>query len=285
MRLRIMHRTVYRYSAPVSLGKHILRVLPRRDAPQRLLSHALHVEPQPCRRIDFVDAWGNSATGLAFEGETEVFRVDVDLEVETSPASRSREGFGDALRLPVDYGSEAAALQPYRVLPAVEQTLEAFTRPLVADCDGRIGPLLVALNREVHAFYRHDVRLAGAARTPAETLRRREGVCRDLAVLFAAACRQLGLAARFVSGYQERPAGGEATHRYLHAWSEVYLPAMGWCGFDQTHASPVADAHVIVASAAEPAEAAPIEGSIGFRGEAPETQLAAELRIERVEGA
>ena len=37
---------------------------------------------------------------------------------------------------------------------------------------------------------------------PAETtLRDQEGSCRDLSVLFCAACRAVGIAARFVSGY------------------------------------------------------------------------------------
>jgi transglutaminase-like putative cysteine protease len=55
---------------------------------------------------------------------------------------------------------------------------------------------------------------------PAETtLHNREGSCRDLAVLFCAACRAVGLAARFVSGY-ERDASLQENGD-LHAWAEI----------------------------------------------------------------
>ena len=141
--------------------------------------------------------------------------------------------------------------------------------------------LLERLNERVHTFYGHGVRLHGDALPPAETLRRGEGVCRDLAVLFVAACRQLGIAARFASGYQEKPASGARERRYLHAWPEVYLPDAGWTGYDPTHASPVGAQHVIVAGAPEPPATAPLEGSFRFLGDPPESTLETDLRIAR----
>ena len=83
------------------------------------------------------------------------------------------------------------------------------------------------------------------------------GACRDIAMLFLAACRAQGLAGRFVSGYQARSKRPE---RHLHAWPEVYLPGGGWCGFDPTRGLAIADTHVAVAAAPAPAGAMPIEG-------------------------
>jgi transglutaminase-like putative cysteine protease len=92
-------------------------------------------------------------------------------------------------------------------------------------------------------------------------------------VLFAAACRIQGLAVRFVSGYQARSeSGGE--ERHMHAWPEVYLPEIGWRGFDPTHGTDVDDAHVAVAAAADPEEAAPVSGSyFGTAGSALEVEV------------
>ena len=83
-----------------------------------------------------------------------------------------------------------------------------------------------------------------------EILRDREGSCRDLAVLFCAACRALGLAARFVSGY-ERDASLQENGD-LHAWAEVYLEGAGWRGYDPSRALAVAASHVAVAASSDP---------------------------------
>ena len=73
-------------------------------------------------------------------------------------------------------------------------------------------------------------------------------------------CRAQGLAARFVSGYQDRSAM-ETERRYLHAWPEVYLPGAGWYGYDPTRGRPAADGHVPLAAAPRPDGTMPVEGS------------------------
>ena len=108
----------------------------------------------------------------------------------------------------------------------------------------------------------------------------RTGACRDLTVLFMECCRSLGLAARFVSGYQEGDKGTD--RRYMHAWAEVYLPGGGWRGFDPTHGIAVTDRHVAVASGPTPATAAPISGT--FRGTGAIARMEAALRIEVTDG-
>ena len=59
------------------------------------------------------------------------------------------------------------------------------------------------------------------------------GSCRDFAALFIEACRYVGLASRFVSGYLHMPED-ESGNAATHAWAEVYLPGPGWKGFDPT---------------------------------------------------
>ena len=73
------------------------------------------------------------------------------------------------------------------------------------------------------------------------------------------ACRVLGLAARFVSGYLHAPAS-EVGNASTHAWAEVYLPGPGWKGFDSTTGSVTGSTHIPVAVARRPDAVPPVSG-------------------------
>jgi len=85
-----------------------------------------------------------------------------------------------------------------------------------------------------------------------------------------AACRNYGLATRFVSGYQE--GDSDMTHRHLHAWVEVYIPGGGWRGYDPSHGLAVADRHIALSASYAPAGTLPVKGN--FRG----TGVTAEMK-------
>ncbi|MFM7576061.1 MAG: transglutaminase-like domain-containing protein, partial [Microcystaceae cyanobacterium] len=92
------------------------------------------------------------------------------------------------------------------------------------------------------------------------TWRNKRGSCRDLTILFMEVCRTMGLAARFVSGYQE---GDQATEDWeLHAWAEVYLPGGGWRGYDPTHGLAVSDRHIALVASPNPQDCAPVTGEM-----------------------
>jgi transglutaminase-like putative cysteine protease len=99
----------------------------------------------------------------------------------------------------------------------------------------------------------------------AHTLAIGRGACRDLTVLFMATCRCLGMAARFVSGYQAQ-ADTPDGQRHLHAWPEVFLPGLGWRGFDPTHGIVVTDGHVALCAAPDQADTMPVEGGFSSSG-------------------
>jgi transglutaminase-like putative cysteine protease len=107
---------------------------------------------------------------------------------------------------------------------------------------------LAALNDTLRNDFEREIRERGEPQTPQVTLVWGRDACRDLAVLFMAVCRVQGITARFVSGDQAR-AETHRDRRYLIDWPEVYLPGGGRCGFDPSHGTAVAGAHVPVAAA------------------------------------
>jgi transglutaminase-like putative cysteine protease len=275
MEFQVRHVTCYDYNAPITLAPHLIRLRPRCDGSLLLRAHTLQIEPEPVGLDMQLDAEGNAVAQVWFEGETCRMRVESRFEAQTLRGNaydfllppREATGRYDAIL--------NTRLAPYlRADPAARETA-AFAGRLMRETDGDTLAFVTALNATLHERIAREIRETGDPQKADRTLALKRGACRDLTVLFIAACRHQGIAARFVSGYQKGDTRRE--RRYLHAWPEVYLPGGGWRGFDPTHGTAVADEHVAVAAAADPAGAAPIEG--GFYGQAG-SRLSTELQIE-----
>jgi transglutaminase-like putative cysteine protease len=128
--------------------------------------------------------------------------------------------------------------------------------------------LLDTINKAIARDFAYEQRQPPGIQTPAITLAKCSGSCRDSATLFIEACRNLGLAARFVSGYL-CPAPGARGQGATHAWSEVYLPGAGWKGFDSTSGQVVGNDHIAVAVSRHPEWVPPVSGS--FRAATPQS--------------
>ena len=279
MRFEISHTTVYTFSRPVFLEPHTVRLRPRCDGTQHLLRFALEIEPQSAGLSEGLDAEGNAAAHVWFGGLTDRLSVATRVAVETLRENPFDYVLGGPANdcLPMTYPDGLRpSLEPFLSREKPDPGIDAFARAVAAEEGMRPLAFLRALNRRITETCRMVVREEGEPQPPEVTLTKERGACRDLAVLFMDACRALGLAARFVSGYQEGdPSGGR---RDLHAWAEVYLPGGGWRGYDPTLGLAVADRHVALAAGSHPSLAAPITGT--FRGAGASSRLEAHIQIE-----
>jgi len=271
MRFSIRHETHYRYSAPVAFAQHVLRLTPRAENAV-LHSRVLTVDPEPRLRQELTDRFGNTLTRLEFEGLSGHLRIESRFEIETQAAT------APANPIPPLPWPQAAAEENADYLPAGEQheSVRAFAVGLASEIGWDVRDFLDRLNATLFARMNRQIRPSGAAQSPEHTLASTKGACRDIATLFIAACRSLGVPARFVSGYQayaETPDG----RRHLHAWPEVFLPGAGWLGFDPTHGLAVTDGHVALCVAPDQAATMPVEG--GFYGDGVTSTLDYDVQI------
>ena len=143
-----------------------------------------------------------------------------------------------------------------RDVDRIRQWLEPFWHP------GKVVgtlELLQQLNTTIYTTLSYRRRMEKGVQSPAETLEKNGGSCRDFATLFMEVCRLLGLAARFVSGYMHSP---EITGRMsMHGWAEVYLPGAGWIGFDPSWGLLASSSYFPVAVTRHSEHAPPISGT------------------------
>lgn len=279
MFFEIAHTTTYSFSRPVFLESHTFRLRPRCDGSQRVIRFQLQIQPKPVGFSECLDVEGNSVVHAWFDGLTESLRATSQCEIESLRVNPFDYivSHPSVARLPAEYPDDLRlSMMPYCSRDGSDDRVTRFANSIAGEVGGHTLHFLAALNRRVFEMCQVTIREEGEPQTPEETLADRRGACRDLAVLFMDACRALGLAARFVSGYQEGDPDQE--RRDLHAWAEVYLPGGGWRGYDPTHGLAVADRHVAVAAGMRPGGAAPITGT--FRGTGVSSRMQAEIKID-----
>lgn len=268
MHLHVRHESEYTYDIPVALGPQTLYLYPRTYPYQRLLDYELIVDPKPAKIVQNIDVEGNVQQLVYFNHPTDHLSVTVEMHVQSDEFN----SFDFVLfpfetqRVPFQYPkAEQDLLQPYLERVGVSERVESWAQQLAVVADWQTTVFLINLNQAIRQFT-YEVREEGAPFTPEQTLRQRKGSCRDYTTLFMAACRSLGIAARFVSGYL---FGNPQQEHQLHAWAEVYLPGAGWRGFDPTEGSLVVNRHIFLTSTAKPELAAPISGT--YTGQANST--------------
>jgi len=237
--LTLRHKTTYRYNRPVKLSTHRLMLRPRESRELRLISSALIVMPEAVVTWAH-DVFGNSVATATFAGTTDHLVIDSVAELELG-----------ATQWPVFDVAASAASYPFPYLADDRTDLGALAIPQCPDPMGRLRTwaeafvrsrptdtlsLLKDLSTGITACVRYQSRDDEGTQAPIETLDRGWGSCRDFAVLFVEAVRELGFGARIVSGYlynpeREREAGT------THAWAEVFVPGAGWITFDPTNRS------------------------------------------------
>ncbi|MGQ0503326.1 MAG: transglutaminase family protein [Panacagrimonas sp.] len=290
----LFHESSYRYDRRVTLSPQLIRLRPAPHSRTRVLSYSLRVEPQPHFINWQQDAFANWQARVVFPETVDHFKVTVDLVADM------------AVYNPFDFFVEPEAeFYPFEYPAALKQDLEPYFRVDEVEARFRLWldridrsrertvDFVIDLTRKVQQRVQYLIRMEPGVQTPEETLERGSGSCRDSTWLLVQTLRQLGLAARFCSGYLiqltpdvkslDGPSGTDHDFTDLHAWCEVYLPGAGWIGVDPTSGLLTGEGHIPLCATPEPSSAAPISGAMSFEGEGKlETEFAHCMKITRV---
>ncbi|MFK7770457.1 MAG: transglutaminase family protein [Mariniblastus sp.] len=289
IKVALHHHTSYVYDRPIKVGPQVIRLRPAPHCRTPIESYSLRVTPEDHFINWQQDPHGNFLARIVFEKEISHLTIDVDLVVNMSvinPFDFFVEA--DAENHPFEYKpEELIELKPYLVTEPVGKHLAAFLETIDHDHDRTID-FLVNVNQLLEKHIDYVVRMEPGVQSCEETLEKKSGSCRDSAWLLVQILRQLGLAARFTSGYLiqlkpdvkslDGPSGTNVDFTDLHAWTEVFLPGAGWVGLDPTSGLLTGEGHLPLASTPKFTGAAAITGAL----EECETEFDFGMTVARV---
>jgi len=273
IRVALNHKTVYRYDRSVAIFPQVVRLRPAPHCRTPIISYSLSVEPRPHFLNWQQDTQANYLARLVFPKPAGELSIEVDLVAEMTvinPFDFFLEPSVEKFPFVYDPSLESE-LKPFRAVEPTGPRMRAYLDSI------DLAPLatndfLVALNQRLQRDIRYLIRMDPGVQSCEQTLTLASGSCRDSAWLLVQVLRNLGLAARFVSGYLiqltadikslDGPSGPEHDFTDLHAWTEVYLPGAGWIGLDPTSGLFAGEGHIPLACTAEPSSAAPVTGAV-----------------------
>lgn len=289
--LLIRHVTEYSYRQPVAFGEHRIMMRPRESYDQRLLSASLAIDPEPVELRWLHDVFGNSVAIACFAARASILRVESIARLEHEPLPSGAVAIEAYARLfPFTYSSEdmpdllrsieRGHLDPGRITDDWARTFLNING--ATDTLEMLSTMTSTIKREFTYIPRHEK----GTQTPIETLKKRQGTCRDFAVLMIEAVRALGLAARFVSGYVYDPSRSEGRvgGGNTHAWVRVFLPGSGWVEFDPTNGIVGNRGLIRVAIARDPYQALPLSGTwTGFPNSGIGMKVEVDVRLDETD--
>jgi transglutaminase-like putative cysteine protease len=258
-RIAIRHTTAHHYAQEVSASYNEARVIPMTLPRQTCLEARVDTEPGT-RLFRYTDYWGTNVAAFDFHLPHTEMVVHGSSLVETSPAARGPDpiAWTDLDRDDVRDGF-AELLQPTGYVPAAIDQLTA-----VAEEARRLPDPAAAAHTVmdwVHSNLRYRPGATDVSTSATEAVTRAEGVCQDFAHVSLVLLRNLGIPARYVSGYLHPSADASVGDTILgqsHAWVEW------WCGdwspWDPTHAIAPGERHVVLARGRDYADVAPLKG-------------------------
>jgi len=270
-KVAVHHESRYRYEQPVSLGPQTIRLRPAPHCRTPILSYSLEIKPTDSIRSWQFDPLTNHVARVVFPSKTSEFSVTVDIVADLIPLNPFAFLLDpEAAMVPFTYKPEVARdLEPFLSVEPAGPQLSAFVervrgpQPTIA--------FLLGVNERIRNQVAYTSRLEHGVQSCEQTLLMRTGSCRDSSWLLVQVCRQLGFAARFISGYliqlgDDEGLTAEDEHKgdsaELHAWAEVYLPGAGWVGMDPTSGLLTTEGHIPLACGTTPGDAAPISGTV-----------------------
>ncbi|MDT5068731.1 MAG: hypothetical protein QOK02_4886 [Mycobacterium sp.] len=280
IKVALEHRTSYTFDRLVEVYPHVVRLRPAPHSRTPIEAYSLTVEPADHFVNWQQDAFGNFMARLVFPSRTRSLTINVGLIADLkviNPFDFFIEDYAETVGF--EYPKALAEdLKPY--LRPVDESDEgsgpgdlaqAWVKDFSVKPGTRTIDFLVALNHAINGDVGYSLRMEPGVQTPDFTLRTGIGSCRDSAWLLVSILRQMGLAARFVSGYLvqltsdvkalDGPSGPAADFTDLHAWTEVYIPGAGWIGLDPTSGLFAGEGHIPLSATPHPASSAPITGA------------------------
>ncbi|WP_226034531.1 alpha-E domain-containing protein [Aquibacillus saliphilus] len=263
MKYQIIHTNRFDYESPVNQSMNTIRLKPRTDECQRLLSYRNEIQPSSLTK-EHLDLWGNHVETFFIPEQHNHLEVTT-----TSIVSIQKSPFIHR----VEYSPEMKAifhsdLFHNHYLSFLNETEYTYLKPgQIEEVINEVGEIenpvqfSIAIMQYLHERFNYNGDATHVNTKAYESFELKNGVCQDITHVMLGIVRAKNIPARYVSGYlyvgdNSALVGDSATH----AWVEIMVPGIGWVGLDPTNNVEALENHIRVGTGRDYADVSPLQG-------------------------
>lgn len=284
----INHITIYDYTIPVEHSTHTFHLQPTEDHIQEIIYSKLTIS-STTKELQFEDVFGNRVVHCVID------KPYSRLQIESNSRIKVYATIPDSYELSLRHNSiplvwmpwQRQMMSPYLLPTEIPESqfieLTEYAMSFVERNDYNLIKTIEDINTSIYKDYKYVTGSTSLNTTAFEVYTSRQGVCQDFANLFICLARLLGIPARYRMGYIYTGYDhvNNIQSNASHAWVELYLPYIGWRGFDPTNGCIVEQDHVRVSCGRNYIDTAPTSGTI-YRGGGYES-LVTNVKMVRVQ--
>ncbi|WP_432419955.1 transglutaminase family protein [Planococcus beigongshangi] len=263
MKYKIEHTNIFKYDTVVDQSMNSIRLKPRTDEVQRLLSYRAEITPASLTK-EHIDIWGNNVETFFIAEHHQHLEVKTTsiVSIQKSPFIHQ-----------VDYSPEMSNIFHSKLfgehyLAYLSNTAYTYLTTVQMDqVDRELGPMenpvkyAIDVMGYIHDHFTYDGESTDVSTKASESFDLRKGVCQDITHVMLGILRSKHIPARYVSGYlyvgENSALVGDAAS---HAWVEVMVPGVGWVGLDPTNNVEALENHIRVGVGRDYNDVSPVQG-------------------------
>ena len=263
LRYKIVHTNIFQYESMVDQSMNSIRLKPRTDECQRLLSYRTDITPVTLTK-EHVDLWGNTVESFYIAEKHNHLEVQTTsiVSIQKSPWVHR-----------IDYSPEMHAifhssLFKSHYLSYLSNTGYTYLTPeQIARVDAALGEMFNPIKYAIdvmgylYNYFTYDGSETDVSTKAQESFELKKGVCQDISHVMLGILRAKQIPARYVSGYlyvgENSALVGDAAS---HAWVEVMVPGIGWVGLDPTNNVEALENHIRVGVGRDYGDVSPVQG-------------------------
>ena len=264
---KVQHLTEFGYEKPVQRAVMLLRLQPRSNDRQNLVSFKFDIEPESVP-VEFTDSFGNICHMMDFQS-SDNSRVTIRSysEVKTQASNVSQNDLESVTWDQVSESTELIRHWDYlsdsKWVYDSAQLREFATEHGIGRNDTPFSSLKTAAEKLIQAL-RYESGSTEVDSRIEDCLSLGSGVCQDFTHIMLAIARRWRIPSRYVSGYLHLFPDSDTlvSENASHAWAEFHFPNVGWVGIDATNNELVDDRYIMVAVGRDYNDVAPTKGVI-----------------------